>query len=83
MEKNAASVSPPTAAPAWFSTILNAAKQELYRPDLHQQVISPLVKKIVWALMPYGIAFIALNFFTTILAVGMVIYVRSFYVPLK
>lgn len=75
MEKNASS--------PWFSIILDYLKSELHRPDLHQQVISPLVKKIVWALMPYGIGFIALNFFTTLLAVGMVIYVRSFYIPFK
>jgi hypothetical protein len=74
MEKNAS---------PWFYTLLDYVKQELHRPELNQQVISPLVKKILWALMPYGIGFIALNFFTTILAVGMVIYVRSFYIPFK
>lgn len=35
-----------------------------------------MIKRVLWMLLPYGIGFILLNFFTTLLAVGLVIYVH-------
>jgi hypothetical protein len=68
MEKNA----------VWFQSALAFLKKEFHRPEVYTEIIRP----ILWALMPYGIGFLVLNFLTTLLAVGMILYVRSFYVAL-
>jgi len=77
MEKNATHGA--LATPPWIQSIVDYIKTEIHRSDFYPHILSPLVKKILWMLMPYGIGFILLNFFTTILAVGMVIYVHRRY----
>lgn len=80
MEKNADSAhtaphrpaSSPISAPQPSAPFLQYLKNELYRSEL----LSPLIKRVLWMLLPYGIGFILLNFFTTLLAVGLVIYVH-------
>lgn len=61
----------------WLDFIIGYIRTELENPLIYQQIISPIVRRIIWMMIPYGLCFVLLNFFTTILAVGLVVYFRS------
>jgi hypothetical protein len=73
MEKNA--------FPIWLQSIVDYIQKELDNPRIYQQIVTPIVRKVMWILVPYALCFMCLNFFTTILAVGLVIYFRHRTVP--
>ena len=60
-----------------MTSIIEYVKDELDQPRVYQQVFSPILKRIIWSLFPYGIILLILNFFTTILAVGLVIFFQN------
>lgn len=64
---------------AWIQTMMTFVQKELHEHHVYESLVLPLVKRILWVLLPYGLCFLLLNFFTTLLASGMVVYVSRRY----
>jgi hypothetical protein len=50
--------------------------KELHRQTIQDQVIRPLIKWLFWHIFPYVIVMIVLNFFVTMGAISLVLYLR-------
>jgi hypothetical protein len=51
---------------------MDFVRAEIRKPEMKEEVLRPLIKWVLWNLMPYAFLFIGLNFFFTMLAVLMV-----------
>jgi hypothetical protein len=56
----------------FFDFIMDFVRAEIRKPEMKEEVLRPLIKWVLWNLMPYAFLFIGLNFFFTMLAVLMV-----------
>jgi hypothetical protein len=63
----------------WIQSMMGIIQKELHDNHVYESLVLPLVKWVLWVLLPYGLCFLLLNFFTTLLAVSMVIYVNGRY----
>ena len=52
-------------------------KSELDKPEIHQRIFQPLLRWFFKHILPYVVAIILLNFFMTIGAVFLVLYIRG------
>lgn len=59
-----------------FQMITAAIAKELHKQTIQDEIVRPLLKWLFWNIMPYGIAIIILNFFTTIGAISLVLYLK-------
>ena len=58
-----------------FNSIIIHIKKEIDKPEWKQKVLEPIVKWIFSIIWPYALGIICLNFFTTIAAVSLVLYI--------
>jgi hypothetical protein len=58
-----------------LQSIVVHLRKEIDKPEWKQKVIEPVIKWILHSMWPYAIGMICLNFFTTIAAVSLVLYV--------
>lgn len=56
----------------FFDFIMDFVRAEIRKPEMKEEVLRPLIKWVLWNLMPYAFLFIGLNFFFTMLAVLLV-----------
>ena len=61
----------------YIALICGVLKKELEKPDTHKAVLQPLLQWFFRHILPYVIAIILINFFMTIAAVSLVLYIRS------
>jgi len=62
----------------FFDFIMDFVRAEIRKPEMKEEVLRPLIKWVLWNLMPYAFLFIGLNFFFTMLAVLMVmLFIRN------
>lgn len=66
----------PAAQVDMISMITASIAKELHKQTVQEQIIRPLMKWIFWHIVPYGIVIIVLNFFITVCAVSLVLYLR-------
>lgn len=57
-----------------ISSFITLLKQELDKPEWRQEVLRPLIRWLATGILPYVVALICLNFFLTIAAVSLVLY---------
>jgi hypothetical protein len=57
-----------------INTIVALIKRELEKPEWRQDVLRPLTRWIALGILPYVLGIICLNFFLTIAAVSLVLY---------
>jgi len=50
--------------------------KELYKQNIQEQIVRPLLKWLFWHMLPYMIAMIVLNFFITMGAISLVLYLK-------
>ena len=50
-------------------------RKEMDKPEWKQKIMEPVIRWILHSLWPYAVGIIFLNFFTTIAAVSLVLYV--------
>jgi hypothetical protein len=58
-----------------LQSFVNHIKKEIDKPEWKQKVLEPIIKWIFSIIWPYAIGIICLNFFMTIAAVSLVLYV--------
>jgi hypothetical protein len=62
----------------WWSTIATMLKTELEKPQLQRDIIYPVIHVVLGKLIPYILLFLGalavINFFVTMLAIGLVLY---------
>jgi hypothetical protein len=58
-----------------LQSLVNHIKKEIDKPEWKQKVLEPIIKWIFSIIWPYAIGIICLNFFMTIAAVSLVLYV--------
>lgn len=51
-------------------------RKELEKPETRENLLQPLLRWFFWHILPYVLAIILINFFLTIAAVSLVLYVR-------
>jgi len=56
----------------FFDFVMDFVKEEIRKPEIKDDILKPLLKWVLWNLMPYMFLFLGLNFFFTILAVLLV-----------
>ena len=56
----------------FFDFIMEFVKAEIRKPEMKDEILKPLLKWILWNLLPYLFLFLGLNFFFTMLAVLLV-----------
>lgn len=59
-----------------FTSIVALFRRELEKSEWREEVLRPLTKWIALGILPYALAIICLNFFMTIAAVSLVLYLR-------
>jgi hypothetical protein len=57
------------------SSILLLLRKEFDKPEWKQEVLEPITKWISTLMIPYALGLICINFFLTIAAVSLVLYV--------
>ena len=57
--------------------LLDLIRRELDKPEVKQELLSPFTKWVFWNMLPYAIGIICLNFFFTIAAVSLVLYLYN------
>lgn len=57
--------------------ITSVIAKELHRHAIQEQIIRPLLKWLFWHMMPYVLVMIVLNFFITVGAISLVLYLRK------
>ena len=57
-----------------FSGLLILIRKELEKPEWKKEILRPLLKWLMYNSMPYIIGFVCLNFFLTIAAISLVLY---------
>jgi len=60
-----------------LQSIVIHIKKEIDKPEWKQSVLEPIVKWIFSTMWPYALGIICLNFFMTIAAVSLVLYVYN------
>lgn len=61
----------------FFDFIMEFVKAEIRKPEMKDEVLKPLLKWVLWNLMPYLFLFLGLNFFFTMIAVLLVmVFIR-------
>lgn len=60
-----------------IALISNFIEEELEKEEYQQKVFQPLLQWFFRHILPYVIAIIVINFFMTIVAVSLVIYLRK------
>jgi hypothetical protein len=58
----------------YIKLILNLLKKELLTVELQKEILQPMIKWILLKILPYIICIIIFNFFLTISAVSLVLY---------
>lgn len=62
----------------WWSAIATMLKSELEKPQLQRDIIYPVINVVLGKLIPYILLFLGalavINFFVTMLAIGLVLY---------
>lgn len=62
----------------WWNTISVMLKTELEKPQLQRDIIYPVIHVVMGKLIPYILLFLGalavINFFVTMLAIGLVLY---------
>lgn len=62
----------------FFDFIMEFVKAEIRKPEMKDEVLKPLLKWVLWNLMPYLFLFLGLNFFFTMIAVLLVmVFIRK------
>lgn len=57
-----------------LQSIINHIKKEIDKPEWKQKILEPIVKWTITIIWPYLFGMIFINFFTTIAAVSLVLY---------
>jgi len=57
-----------------LTSIVEKIKIELDKPEWKHEILKPITKWMFWNIIPYAILIICLNFFLTIAAVSLVLY---------
>ncbi len=57
--------------------ITSVIAKELHKHTIQEQIIRPLLKWLYWHMMPYVLVMIVLNFFITVGAISLVLYLRK------
>lgn len=58
-----------------LNSIVELIKRELEKPEWRQEVLRPLTRWIAVGILPYVFGIICINFFLTIAAVSLVLYI--------
>ena len=58
----------------YLKLIFNLLKKELLTVELQKEILQPMITWILLKILPYVICIIILNFFLTISAVSLVLY---------
>lgn len=58
-----------------FSGFVALLRKELENPEWKKEVLRPLMKWLLYSMMPYALGLICVNFFLTIAAVSLVLYI--------
>lgn len=58
-----------------LNSIVAIIKRELEKPEWRQEVLRPITRWIAVGILPYILGIICLNFFLTIAAVSLVLYI--------
>lgn len=56
------------------SSIAHMLRAELDKPEWKREVLEPITKWLLWRIIPIGLGIMCLNFFLTIAAVSLVLY---------
>lgn len=59
----------------FLNGIVQMLRRELEKPEWRQEVLRPLTRWIALGILPYVLGIICLNFFLTIAAVSLVLYI--------
>lgn len=62
-----------------FNSFIAIIRKELEKPEWRQEVLRPVTRWIAVGILPYVLAIICLNFFLTIAAVSLVLYIYRRY----
>lgn len=57
--------------------ITTVLARELHKQTIQDQIIRPLLKWLFWHVTPYVLAVIVLNFFITVGAISLVLYLKK------
>ena len=60
-----------------FSSLLGLIKMELEKPEWKEDVLVPIAKKVLITILPYALGIICLNFFLTIAAISLVLFINN------
>ncbi len=56
--------------------ITSVLARELHKQTIQEQILRPLLKWLFWHITPYVLAMIVLNFFITVGAISLVLYLK-------
>lgn len=56
--------------------ITSVIAKELHKHTIQDQIVRPLLKWLFWHILPYFLIMLVLNFFVTVGAISLVLYVK-------
>lgn len=59
-----------------FTSVVNLMRKELENPEWKKDVLRPLMKWLLYSMLPYALGLVCINFFLTIAAVSLVLYIH-------
>ena len=60
----------------FMAMITSLLTNEMNRPEVREKILQPLLRWLLWQIVPYILLIICLNFFLTIAAICLVLYFR-------
>lgn len=57
--------------------ITSVIAKELHKQTIQDQIIRPLLKWLFWHIIPYILIMLVMNFFVTVGAISLVLYVKK------
>jgi len=61
----------------FITLILNIVLKELKQKEFKTEILRPILKNILWYLMPYILIIICVNMFFMIMAISLVLYFKK------
>jgi hypothetical protein len=61
----------------FFSSVVAAVRKELEKKEMQERILQPLMQWFFRHIIPYVVAIMLVNFFLTIGAVSLVLYVKN------
>jgi hypothetical protein len=61
----------------FMNIIIKFIKDELLKSDIRTEIVKPILIYALYYIIPFLLLFILLNFFTTIIAVFLVFYLKK------